>query len=187
MVAMMAAQDGPSDVGTLDALDAVGAGIAEAGLVVFPGRCEHCGELVRTVAGVLVDPALTFDRSGFVGFDQVAEELSSAITPEMAGSWRIRLAEPGSGPGQACLCCGSPLDMLALHEELDEYLWEGGSIEALPVMSVVGLPVSCLSDVGPAGMYDDDGLDDDLDDLDGLDEDLDGDLDEDGGSPGTSW
>src|SRR3954468_5685439 len=51
-------------------------------LLTVEDRCWQCRSKVRGIVGVLVDPALTTDRHGFLPFDAVAPHLPA---PPRAG------------------------------------------------------------------------------------------------------
>src|SRR5690349_23477731 len=60
-----------------------------ARLVAIDDRCWFCHAPVRAVAGVLVDPGLTADRTGFVPLADVAGVLMRVVDPAVLARHHI--------------------------------------------------------------------------------------------------
>src|SRR3954447_13279045 len=55
-------------------------------LLTVEDRCWQCRSKVRAIVGVLVDPALTTDKHGFLPFDAVAPQLAAALDERTLGA-----------------------------------------------------------------------------------------------------
>jgi hypothetical protein len=70
-----------------------------ARLLAIDDTCWFCHASVRAIAGVLVDPALTADRSGFVPLDDVAGVLVAALDTRAMGRHGIGELRHRASPG----------------------------------------------------------------------------------------
>src|SRR3954453_8354640 len=58
-------------------------------LLTVEDRCWQCRSKVRAIVGVIVDPALTNDKNGFLPFDAVAPQLAAALDARTLSARRI--------------------------------------------------------------------------------------------------
>src|SRR5919205_671074 len=58
-------------------------------LLTVEDRCWQCRSKVRAIVGVLVDPALTTDKHGFLPFDAIAPQLAAALDERALAARRI--------------------------------------------------------------------------------------------------
>src|SRR3954467_8954954 len=68
-------------------------------LLTVEDRCWQCRSKVRAIVGVLVDPALTTDKHGFVPFEAVAPQLASALDSRTLAARRIGDLRHRESPG----------------------------------------------------------------------------------------
>src|SRR3954464_873810 len=68
-------------------------------LLTVEDRCWQCRSKVRAIVGVLVDPALTTDRHGFLPFDAVAPQLAAALAARPLAARRIGALKHRESPG----------------------------------------------------------------------------------------
>ena len=63
--------------------------LVRARLAALTDRCWQCRTKVRGIVGVLVDPAVTPDGTGFLAFDDVSEMLADRLDPRALVGRRI--------------------------------------------------------------------------------------------------
>jgi hypothetical protein len=104
-----------------------------AAVLVLPERCYRCGRLTQSIVGLLVPTALTDDPDGFVDFETIAPLIAASLS-------NARLARHGIGPlrmrrsryrpdrylSNGCIHCDAIQGSFPLHEDLMEFLSEGG-------------------------------------------------------------
>ena len=111
-------------------------------------HCWQCRSKVRAIVGVLVDPALTPDGTGFIPFDEVAGLLAEALDARALAARRIGEIRHRSSPGVAggyiangCVECDALLGRFALEDVLSEHLHNGGTYGQLDMGIAVDLPL----------------------------------------------
>lgn len=121
-------------------------------------RCWQCRTKVRAVVGVLVDPALTADGSGYVPFDLVAAELAAALDPRGLAARGVGPLRHRHSPGVAggylangCLECDALIGRFQLEDLLHEHLQGGGTPGQLDLGLAVELPASARLGLRVAG------------------------------------
>lgn len=117
-------------------------GLVNVAVLALPERCYRCGVLTRSIVGFLVPPELTDDPDGFIDFEMLAPLFARRVT---AG----QLRQCGVGPiktrrsryrpegylSNGCISCDAIQGWFPLHEDLMEFLAEGGTYEELVVGS----------------------------------------------------
>jgi hypothetical protein len=126
--------------------------IVRARLAAVTDRCWVCRTKVRGVVGVLVDPARTPDRSGFLRFDDVAELLATRVDPRALAGRRIGQLRHRDSPGVAggyvangCIECDELIGRFQLEDLLHEHLQSGGTYAQLDIGIPVDLPAITLA------------------------------------------
>ena len=121
-------------------------------------RCWQCRTKVRAVVGVLVNPALTADGSGFVTFDLVAAELAATLDPRALAGRGVGPLRHRQSPGVAggylangCLECDALIGRFQLEDLLHEHLQGGGTHTQLDLGLAVELPASARLGLQVAG------------------------------------
>ena len=111
-------------------------------------HCWQCRSKVRAIVGVLVDPALTPDGTGFIPFDEVAGVLAETLDARALAARRIGEIRHRSSPGVAggyiangCVECDALLGRFALEDLLSEHLHNGGTYGQLDMGIAVDLPL----------------------------------------------
>ena len=109
-----------------------------AAVLALPERCYRCGAMTRSVVGFLVPTHLTEDPDGFVDFEDLAPMLVARVPPaELArlGIGPIRLRRSRFRPegylSNGCISCDAIQGWFPLHEDLMEFLAEGGTYQEL--------------------------------------------------------
>jgi hypothetical protein len=134
-----------------------------AQIVAVGDACWFCHSPVRAIAGVLVDPGLTADRSGFVPIADVASVLVALLEPGALarhgiGDLRHR-ASPGVQGGyvaNGCPGCDALIGRFRVEDLVREHLAAGGTIEQLAIgVTVDLLNPSLRTDVVPAPLRQD--------------------------------
>jgi hypothetical protein len=99
------------------------------------------------VVGVLVDPAMTRDGSGFLPFDEVAETLAAAADPRALAGRRIGELRHRDSPGvlggyvaNGCIECDALIGRFELEDLVHEHLQTGGTYAQLDIGVPVELP-----------------------------------------------
>jgi hypothetical protein len=117
-----------------------------ATLLVVGDTCWSCRAPVRAIVGVLVDPALTEDRSGFLALADVDRILmavvdAAGLAERGIGSLRHR-SSPGVQGGyvaNGCLQCDALIGRFRVDDLLGEHCAAGGSLVDLTVDLTVDL------------------------------------------------
>jgi hypothetical protein len=117
-----------------------------ARLVAVDDRCWFCHAPVRAIAGVLVDPGLTADRTGFVPLADVAGVLvplldAGVLVRHHIGDLRHR-PSPGVQGGyvaNGCPDCDALIGRFHVEDLLREHLAAGGTLEDLALPLLVDL------------------------------------------------
>jgi hypothetical protein len=111
-------------------------------------RCWQCRTKVRAIVGLLVDPSLTRDRTGFVPLDEVAGGLADALDDRTLAGRRIGPLRHRESPGveggyvgNGCVECDALLGKFALEDLLTEHVASGGSYAQLDIGITVDLPL----------------------------------------------
>jgi hypothetical protein len=117
-----------------------------ATLLVVGDTCWSCRARVRAIVGVLVDPRLTEDRSGFLALADVDRILmavvdAGALAERGIGALRHR-ASPGVQGGyvsNGCARCDALIGRFRVDDLLCEHRAAGGSLADLAVDVTVDL------------------------------------------------
>ncbi len=117
-----------------------------ATLLVVGDTCWSCRAAVRAIVGVLVDPGLTEDRSGFLALADVDRILmavvdAAALAERGIGALRHR-ASPGVQGGyvsNGCAQCDALIGRFRVDDLLCEHRAAGGSLADLAVDVTVDL------------------------------------------------
>jgi hypothetical protein len=126
--------------------------VVRARLAAVTDRCWQCRTKVRGVVGVLVDPARTPDRSGFLAIDDVAEMLVEHVDPRALARRGIGELRHRDSPGVAggyvangCIECDALIGRFQLQDLLHEHLQDGGTYAQLDIGVPVELPAIALA------------------------------------------
>jgi hypothetical protein len=117
-----------------------------ATLLVVGDSCWSCRAPVRAIVGVLVDPGLTEDRSGFLALADVDRILMAVVDPgELAelgiGALRHR-PSPGVQGGyvsNGCAQCDALIGRFRVDDLLTDHCMSGGELGDLAVDLTVDL------------------------------------------------
>ncbi len=125
----------------------LGEPLMRARLAAVTDRCWQCRTKVRGIVGVLVDPANTPDRTGFLPFDDVAGLLADRLDVRALERRRIgRLAHrdsPGVTGGylaNGCIECDALIGRFQLEDLVHEHLQQGGTYAQLDIGVPIELP-----------------------------------------------
>lgn len=109
-------------------------------VLVLPEPCYRCGTTTRSIVGFLVPPDLTAQPDGFVDFEVLAPLLVQAVTSDQLARWgvgpiktRRSRYRPEGYLSNGCIGCDAIQGSFPLHEDLMEFLAEGGSYRELIV------------------------------------------------------
>jgi hypothetical protein len=109
-------------------------------VLALPERCYRCGVLTRSIVGFLVPEDLTDDPDGFIDFDVLASAFSRGVSAAQLAQWgigpiRVRCSRyrPEGYLSNGCISCDAMQGWFPLHEDLMEFLAEGGTYEDLIV------------------------------------------------------
>ena len=123
--------------------------IAHARVAAVTDTCWCCRSKVRAVVGVIVEPAMTSDKSGFLPLDQVDEALVRTLdtrTLSRRGIGPIRHREsPGVEGGyiaNGCIECDALIGRFHLEDLLADHRNSGSSMGQLDVGIAVELDLS---------------------------------------------
>ena len=123
-----------------------------ARLAALTDRCWQCRTKVRGIVGVLVDPTVTPDGSGFLPFDEVSEMLADRLDPRALVGRRIGRIAHRESPGVAggylangCIECDALIGRFQLEDLLHEHLHTGGTYAQLDIGVPVELPAVALA------------------------------------------
>lgn len=108
--------------------------VITAAVLALPEHCYRCGALTRSIVGFLVPPRLTDDPEGFIEFEILAPLLVRRLTSAQLADWgvgpikkrRSRL-RPEGYLSNGCINCDAIQGWFPLHEDLMEFLSEGGT------------------------------------------------------------
>jgi hypothetical protein len=117
-----------------------------ARLVAIDDTCWFCHAPVRALAGVLVDPGLTADRTGFVTLCDVAGVLVRVLEPEALAHHNIGELRHRPSPGvqggyvaNGCPVCDALIGRFHVEDLVREHLAAGGTLEQLVIAETVDL------------------------------------------------
>jgi hypothetical protein len=123
-----------------------------ARLLTVEDRCWQCRSKVRAIVGVLVDPALTSDKHGFLPFDAVGPQLAAALDVRNLHARRIGQLKHRESPGvpggylsNGCIECDALIGRFQLEDLLHEHLQAGGTYAQLDIGVPVELPALALA------------------------------------------
>jgi hypothetical protein len=129
-----------------------------ARLAAVTDRCWRCRTKVRAIVGVLVDPALTPDGTGFAPFEAVAAELAATVDERALAARGVGPLRHRDSPGVAggylangCLECDALIGRFELEDLLHEHLQGGGTHAQLDLGLAVELPASARVGIGLSG------------------------------------
>jgi hypothetical protein len=122
-------------------------GAVRARVAAVTDRCWQCRTKVRAIVGVLVDPSLTKDGSGFLPLDSVADGLVGVLDTKTLAGRRIGRLRHRESPGveggyvaNGCVECDALLGKFALEDLLTEHLVSGGTYGQLDIGISIELP-----------------------------------------------
>jgi hypothetical protein len=117
-------------------------------LLTVEDRCWQCRSKVRAIVGVLVDPARTSDRHGFLPFDDIAAQLGAAVDLRALAARRVGALKHRESPGvpggylsNGCIECDALIGRFHLEDLLHEHLMGGGTYSQLDIGVPVELPL----------------------------------------------
>jgi hypothetical protein len=120
-----------------------------AQLLAIADTCWFCHAPLRAIVGVLVEPGLTADRSGFVALDDVAGALAYVIDPRVLGACQIgelrHRASPGVQGGyvaNGCPKCDALIGRFRVEDLVREHLIAGGTLAELTLGVTIDLLTS---------------------------------------------
>ena len=120
-----------------------------ATLLVVGDTCWSCRAPVRAIVGVLVDPALTEDRSGFLALADVDRILMAVVDRGTLAGLGIAALRHRASPGvqggyvsNGCAQCDALIGRFRVDDLLSEHRMAGGAMTDL----AVDLTVDLLSD-----------------------------------------
>jgi hypothetical protein len=126
--------------------------VIRARLATLTDRCWQCRSKVRGIVGVLVDPAITPDGTGFLPFDDVSEMLADRLDPRVLANRGIGRVAHRESPGVAggyiangCIECDALIGRFQLEDLLHEHLHAGGTYAKLDIGVPVELPAVALA------------------------------------------
>lgn len=111
-----------------------------AEVLALPERCYRCGVVTRSIVGFLLPPGLTEDPDGFVDFETLAPLFVRRVTADQlrrcdVGPIRMRRSRyrPEGYLSNGCISCDAIQGWFPLHEDLAEFLSEGGTYAELVI------------------------------------------------------
>jgi hypothetical protein len=117
-----------------------------ATLLVVGDTCWSCRAPVRAIVGVLVDPRLTEDRSGFLALADVDRILMAVVEPDTLAELRIGALRHRPSPGvqggyvsNGCPQCDALIGRFRVDDLLCEHRAAGGALADLAVDLTVDL------------------------------------------------
>ena len=126
--------------------------VIRARLAALTDRCWQCRTKVRGIVGVLVDPTVTPDGTGFLAFDDVSEMLAERLDSRALAGRRIGRIAHRESPGVAggylangCIECDALIGRFQLEDLLNEHLHTGGTYAQLDIGVPVELPAVALA------------------------------------------
>jgi hypothetical protein len=126
--------------------------VIRARLAALTDRCWQCRTKVRGIVGVLVDPDVTPDGTGFLAFDDVSEMLADRLDSRALVGRRIGRIAHRESPGVAggylangCIECDALIGRFQLEDLLHEHLQTGGTYGQLDIGVPIELPAVALA------------------------------------------
>jgi hypothetical protein len=117
-----------------------------ATLLVVGDTCWSCRAPVRAIVGVLVDPGLTEDRSGFLALADVDRILMAVVDPGALAGLGIGALRHRPSPGvqggyvsNGCPQCDALIGRFRVDDLLSEHRAAGGTLGELAVDVTVDL------------------------------------------------
>jgi hypothetical protein len=117
-----------------------------ATLLVVGDTCWSCRAPVRAVVGVLVDPGLTEDRSGFLALADVDRIVMAVVDPGQLAELGIGALRHRPSPGvqggyvsNGCPECDALIGRFRLDDLLTDHCMSGGELTDLAVDLTVDL------------------------------------------------
>jgi hypothetical protein len=117
-----------------------------ATLLVVGDTCWSCRAPVRAIVGVLVDPGLTEDRSGFLALADVDCILMAVVDPPALAECGIGALRHRASPGvqggyvsNGCARCDALIGRFRVDDLLSEHRAAGGALADLAVDLTVDL------------------------------------------------
>jgi hypothetical protein len=111
-----------------------------AAVLALPERCYRCGVITRSIVGFLLPSELTEDPDGFVDFETLAPLFVRRVTADQlrrcgVGPTRMRRSRyrPEGYLSNGCISCDAIQGWFPLHEDLMEFLAEGGTYVELVI------------------------------------------------------
>ena len=122
--------------------------LTRARVAAVTDECWRCRTKVRAIVGVLVDPSVTSDGSGFLPLADVDEALVAALDPRTLAGRRIGELRHRESPGVAggyiangCPECDALIGRFHIEDLLTEHRVAGGSHGQLDIGIAVELPL----------------------------------------------
>jgi hypothetical protein len=111
--------------------------------------CWQCRAKVRGIVGVLVEPGQSPDGTGFVPFDDVAEQLAASLDFRTLAARRIGELRHRDSPGveggylsNGCIDCDALIGRFQLEDLVHEHLQGGGTYSQLDLGLAIDLPAA---------------------------------------------
>ena len=109
-------------------------------VLVLPEPCYRCGTMTRSIVGFLVPPDLTEHPAGFVDFEVLAPLLVRRVSSGELARWgvgpiktRRSRYRPEGYLSNGCINCDAIQGSFPLHEDLMEFIAEGGAYQELVI------------------------------------------------------
>ena len=122
-------------------------GTVRARVAAVTDRCWQCRTKVRAIVGVLVEPSLTKDGSGFLPLDSVADQLVGALDTRTLAGRRIGRLRHRESPGveggyiaNGCVECDALLGQVRARGPAHRAPRSGGTYGQLDIGIAVELP-----------------------------------------------
>jgi hypothetical protein len=116
-----------------------------ARLLAVDDTCWFCRGPVRALAGVLVDPCLTADRTGFVGLADAAETVK-LLDPAVLAAYNIGALRHRPSPGlqggyiaNGCPACDALIGQVRIEDLVRDHVAAGGTLDQLAIELTVDL------------------------------------------------
>jgi hypothetical protein len=130
-----------------------------ARLLAVDDTCWFCHAPVRALAGVLVDPGLTADRSGFVPLADVAVVLRRLLDPDVLAAHHIGELRHRPSPGvqggyvaNGCPSCDALIGRFHVEDLVREHVAGGGTLDELVITVTVDLLGDSQAPPGPTDL-----------------------------------
>lgn len=109
-------------------------------VLALPERCYRCGVITRSIVGFLVPGDLADDPDGFIDFEVLAPLFVQRVSAVQLARWGVGSIKsrrsryrPEGYLSNGCISCDSIQGWFPLHEDLMEFLSEGGTYDELCV------------------------------------------------------